>query len=96
MSTGKKYVISFHVEAGPTPVIDNIDLSGTFTYNGTYTSNVVVKKDDLANTDLDRYIVTYYWAAGEAPALTTTLAGMLSDAVSQVNTVLPGEIVLLS
>lgn len=91
MTVGKKYVVIFH-EVGTTPTIDHLDFTGTFTYNGSYTSNVVVQFDDISGTTSDRFIVTYYWASGEGPNLATvTVAAMLADAVVQVNTVLPGQ-----
>lgn len=92
MTIGTKHVVVFHENSSGTPVIDSVGFTDTFTYNGAYTSNVVVKKDDQAETLNDRFIVTYYWASGAGPNLgTVTVAALLADAVVQVNTVLPGE-----
>ena len=86
MTIGQKYVVKFHEDSTGTPVVDSVDFSGSFSYDESYTSNVVVQKDDISGT------VTYYWANGAGPNLgTVTVAAMLADAVSQVNTVLPGE-----
>lgn len=92
MTVGTKYVVKFHENGSGTPVIDSLDFTGSFSYNGSYTSNVVVQFDDVAGTTNDRFIVTYYWASGAGPNLgTVTVAAMLADAVIQVNTVLPGQ-----
>lgn len=93
MTIGKKFVVVFHEEVDTsTPIIDSIDFTGQFSYNGAYASNVVVKKDDQASTVDDRFIVTYFWANGEGPNLASvTVAAMLSGAVAQVNAAMPGE-----
>lgn len=92
MTTGKKYTVIFHENSSGTPVIDSVDFTGEFSYNGAYVSNVVVKKDDIYMTNNDRFIVTYYWASGAGPNLATvTVAALLADAVAQVNAVLPGD-----
>lgn len=92
MTIGRKIVVTFHEDSAATPVIDELDFTGTFTYNGAYTSNVVVKKDDISGVINDRFVVTYNWASGAGPNLATvTVAALLADAVIQVNTVLPGE-----
>ncbi len=93
MTVGKKYTIIFHEDSGGVPVIDSLDFTGEFSYTGPYVSNVVVKKDDVHMTNNDRFIVTYYWAAGAGPNLgTVSVATLLADAVSQVNTVLPDDV----
>jgi hypothetical protein len=92
MTIGQKYVVKFHEDGTGTPVADSVDFSGSFSYSGSYTSNVVVQKDDISGTVNDRFIVTYYWANGAGPNLgTVTVAALLADAVAQVNTVLPDE-----
>lgn len=93
MTIGKKYVVVLHENDAGTAVIDSVDFTGSFSYNGTYTSNVVVLMDDISSTTYDRFIVTYYWASAEGPNLgTVTVAALLADAVSQVNTAIPGSI----
>ena len=95
MTIGQKYVVTLHEDGSGTAVIDQIDFTGSFSYNNVYTSNVVVLFNDIADTINDSYIVTYYWADGEGPNLTSaTIADILSDAIIQVNTVLPGSIVI--
>ena len=92
MTIGKKYVVKFHENDSGTPVIDSLDVTSSFSYDGAYTSNAVVQKDDISGSANDRFIVTYYWANGAGPNLgTITVAAMLADAVIQVNTVLPGD-----
>ena len=92
MTIGRKLIIRFHEDNTGTAVADTLDFTGSFSYNGSYTSNVVVQKDDISGTLNDRFIVTYYWANGAGPNLATvTVAALLADAVVQVNTVLPGE-----
>ena len=94
MTIGKKYVVILKENGSGTAVINSVDFTGTFTYNGAYTSNVVVLIDDVSGNIHDRFIVTYYWASGEGPNLATvTVAALLADAVIQVNTALPGSIV---
>lgn len=94
MTIGKKYVVILNENGSGTAVINSVDFTGTFSYNGAYTSNVVVLIDDISGNIHDRFIVTYYWAAAEGPDLATvTVAALLADAVIQVNTALPGSIV---
>lgn len=94
MTIGKKFVVIFHEDDNGAAIIDSLDLNGSFSYNGAYTSNAVVLVDDIAGTVHDRFIVTYYWATAEGPNLgTVTVATLLADAIVQVNTVLPGSIV---
>jgi len=94
MTIGKKYIITLHENDAGTAIIDTVNFTGSFTYNGAYTSNVVVLIDDISGNIHDRFIVTYYWAAAEGPNLgTVTVAALLADAVVQVNTALPGSIV---
>lgn len=93
MTIGRKIVVTFHEAADGTPVADKLELTDTFTYNGVYTSNVVVKKDDVAETNKDRFVVTYYWASGAGPNLATaTIQSLLNDAVAQVNSAMSGEV----
>jgi len=75
-------------------VLDRLEfIHESFTYNDPYTSNIVVKKDDIAGTTNDRFIVTYNWKSGEGPDLSLVkVQDLLNDAVVQVNTVMPGEI----
>ena len=97
MAVGKKIVIviseiSSGLSAG-TPVLDSMDFTGSFSYNGSYTSNVSVKKDDIAGINYDRFIVTYFYAATEDPDLSTaTVDDLVSDAITQINTAFPGSI----
>lgn len=93
MTIGRKIVVTFHEADDGTPVADRLELTDTFTYNGSYTSNVVVKKNDIAGTNKDRFVVTYYWAAGAGPNLSTaTIQSLLDDAVVQVNAAMSGEV----
>lgn len=93
MSIGRKIVVTFHEADDGTPVADLLELTDTFTYNGAYTSNVVVKKDDVSGTTKDRFVVTYYWKSGEGPNLATaTVQALLDDAVVQVNAAMTGEV----
>lgn len=94
MTIGKKYVVGFH-ESEPFGELklDFLEFQGTFSYNGAYTSNVVVKKGDIAGSDFDNFTVTYYWAAGEEPDLTAvTPTALMLDAAGQVNSVIPNSV----
>jgi hypothetical protein len=94
MSLGTKYTVVFHEEVGSgNPIIDSIDFTGKFSYTGDYVSNVVVKKEDQATAEYSRFIVTYFWAEGEGPNLSTvTVAALLADAFAQVSAAMPDEI----
>lgn len=93
MAVGKKIVIVISESSAGAPVLDSMDFTGRFSYNGTYTSNVSVKKDDIASTTNDRFIVTYFYAATEDPDLSTaTVDDLVSDAITQINTAFPGSI----
>ena len=101
MTVGNIYVVQFHMNTAlppavppvaATPVLDKLDFSGTFSYTGAYTSNVVVQMNDIADTPNNVFVVTYYWAHGSAPNLAAvSVNSFLTDAIAQVSAVLPGE-----
>lgn len=96
MATGKKYVVVVHEAAADgARVLDSVDLTGEFHYDGSYSSNNVVLRDESYTDTInhDRFIVTFYWAAGAEPNLSTkTLNALRDDAVNAVNTAYPGSI----
>lgn len=94
MTIGRKVVVEFHEDLAGVAVVDHLHFTDTFSYNGTYVSNVVVKKDDQAQTNNDKFVVTYFWADGAGPNLASiSVAALLADAIVQVKSVMPNEVV---
>lgn len=92
MSVGKIFTVT--VAMGATePAVERLDLLGTYTYDAGATSKVVVLRDDrdgfydaaVLPTQLDRYIVKFYWIIGEEPDVTSyTVDQFLSDALTEI------------
>lgn len=83
--------------------VESVEFS-EFTHNTGFTTTRTVEKLDVANSEADRYVVSTFWASDDAarPAFTNGAPAspapqpatlISSDAITQVNAVLPGTFV---
>lgn len=101
MAVGKKFVVTVAFDELGNAYAERLDLGETFSYadplqegDPSYQSAVQVKVDDRGGVDdelvmstlLNRYVVVFFWAAGDEPDVTSyTVNQFLLDAIAEIS-----------
>ena len=87
MTTGLFLVVDVTEAAGNVVVVDKAEYL-SYTYDGTPTTAVVVKQNDIANTALDKWTLSWTVVAGDIATFrgygADTLATMAKSAINAV------------
>ena len=103
MSLGTRITVTVkRTEAGAFDGVESIEYT-QFTHDDSFITNSSVKKDDIANSGADRYVVTTNWSSADSASVPTfTSTGepvspaqeapttLASDAITKINVAFPG------
>jgi len=99
MAIGKKVrLVITRGAGGSVQSLEKIEVIN-FNHAAGFITSSSVTKEDVSNSEQDRFVVETYWAEGTAPEFVlptspaTTMIWLVADAVSKVNAKFPGTFV---